>query len=153
MHQFDQVATEFLAQNRIAVAGVSATRQTPANGIYRTLRENGYDVFAVNPQAEIVEGDPCYPNMQAITDGVDGVIILTNPENSLDVVKDCVAAGVKRVWMHDNTFLPSSVSQEATELGRANGITVIDGGCPLMFFDIGHKCMKWMLGVMGRLPA
>ena len=153
MSQFDELAKEFLAQKRIAVAGVSRNESEAANGIYRTLRDKGYQVFAVNPHAETVGNDPCYANMQAIPGGVDGAILVTTPEQSTQVVQDCVAAGVPRVWMHNNTFMPSSVSDEGTAVCRENGIKVIAGGCPMMFFDPFHKCMKWALGMMKRLPA
>ena len=152
MSQFDDLAKEFLAQKRIAVAGVSRNPNETANTIYRTLRNKGYEVFAVNPNADSVEDGPCFTNMQAIPGGVDGAILVTRPEHSTQVVQDCVAAGVPRVWMHNNTFMPSSVSDEGTAVCRENGIKVLAGGCPMMFFDPLHKCMKWVLGKMGRLP-
>ena len=153
MSQFDELAQEFLAQKRIAVAGVSRSSSEAANGIYRTLRDKGYEVFAVNPNAETVEDDPCYASMQAIPGGVDGAILVTNPEQTTQIVQDCVTAGVPRVWMHNNTLMPSSVSDEGTAVCRENGIKVIAGGCPMMYFDPFHKCMKWVLDKMGRLPT
>lgn len=152
MTTFNDLAQEFLAQERIAVAGVSRTPQNAANGIYKKLRETGHQVFALNPHVDTIEDDPCYPNLQAIPGGVDGVIIITKPEVTEQVVQDAVAAKTPRVWMHNNTFMPSSVSDKATAVCRENGITVIDGGCPMMFFDPFHKCMKWVLGATGRLP-
>ena len=152
MSPFKTKAEEFLAQERIAVAGVSRTRQDAANVIYKKLRDTGHQVFAVNPMADEVEGDVCYPNMQAIPGGVDGAVIVTKPELTEQIVQDCAEAGVSRVWMHNNTFMPSSVSETAVQFCRDNNITVIDGGCPMMFLDFGHKCMRWMLGAMGRLP-
>ena len=154
MSQFNSNAKEFLAQDRIAVAGVSrAKTDAAANGIYRALRESGHHVFAINPKAEEVEGDPCYPNVQSIPGGVDGVVIVTRPELTEQIVADCVQANVPRVWMHNNGFMESSVSQAAVEACRENKIVVIDGGCPMMFLEFGHKCMKVVLGIMGRLPA
>ncbi len=152
MSKFDDLANEFLAQEHIAVAGVSRSSSEAANGIYRTLRDKGYQVYAVNPNADTVEGDTCYPNMQTVPHKLDGAILVTAPEISEAVAADCVEAGVPRVWMHNNTFLPSSVSDKATAVCKENNITVISGGCPMMFFDTGHKCMKWILGVTGRLP-
>ena len=152
MNTFNTKAEEFLAQERIAVAGVSRTKKDAANTIYCKLRDTGHQVFPINPSADIVEGDTCYANVQAIPDGVDGVVIVTRPELTEQVVRDCAEAGVPRVWMHNNTFLPSSVSETAVAFCRENDITVIDGGCPMMFLDFGHKCMRWMLGVMKRLP-
>ena len=153
MSTFDVIAKEFLAQERIAVAGVSRTRQDAANLIYKKLRETGHDTFAINPNASTIEGDPCYQSLQDIPGGVDGVVIITKPEITEQVVQDAVAAGVPRVWMHNNTFMMSSVSDTAVKYCQDNNVQVIAGGCPMMFFDFGHKCMKWMLGVMKRLPA
>ncbi len=154
MSSFNELANEFLSQKRIAVAGVSRDEKQTANAIYKVFRDKGYEVFAINPNMTATPaGDPCYPNVQAVPGGVDGMMIVTSPAATEQVVQDCVAAGVPRVWMHNNTFAPSSVSDEATAVCRANNIVVIDGGCPMMFFDFGHKCMKWVLGAMGRLPA
>ena len=154
MSTFNAKAKEFLAQDRIAVAGVSrAKTDAAANGIYRQLRESGHQVFPINPKAEEVEGDKCYPNVQSIPGGVDGVVIITRPELTEEIVRDCVEANVPRVWMHNNTFMESSVSETAVETCRENDIVVIDGGCPMMFLEFGHKCMRVMLGMMRRLPA
>ncbi|MFQ5435182.1 MAG: CoA-binding protein, partial [Anaerolineae bacterium] len=89
--KFKEKASDFLAQERIAVAGVSRKGQETANLIYRKLRDTGRQVFAVNPHANVVEGDMCYPDMQSIPGGVDGVVIVTRPELTAKIVEDCVA--------------------------------------------------------------
>ncbi|NJN43560.1 MAG: CoA-binding protein [Anaerolineae bacterium] len=61
MSTFDTLAQEFLAQKRIAVAGVSRNSQQTANMIYKTFRNKGYKVFPVNPNADTIEGDPLLP--------------------------------------------------------------------------------------------
>lgn len=152
MSTLNQKAKEFLAQERIAVAGVSRTEQDTANLIFRKLRETGHQVFPVNPNARTVEGVNCYPDLKSIPGGVDGVVIVTRPDITEQVVRDAAQAGVKRVWMHDNTFMGGSVSGEAVAFCEEKGITVIAGACPMMYLDFGHKCMRWMLGMMGRLP-
>lgn len=152
MSTFKAAAHDFLAQPRIAVAGVSRTRQDASNSIYKALRDLGRQVFAVNPNADTVEGDKCYHSVKDIPGGVDGVVIVTRPEITEKVVHDCAEAGVKRVWMHNNTFAQSSVSDEAVAFARSQGMTVIAGACPMMFLDSGHKFMRMVLGVMGRLP-
>lgn len=146
---------DFLAQRRIAVSGVSRTRDDAANLLYRKFKEEGYEVFAVNPKAESFDGDPCYPSLQAIPGGVDGVVIVNKPEVAAQVVRDAAAAGVRRVWMHHGLpFLPSSVSDEGVAYAQEHGIDVIAGACPNMYCapDFAHKCMKWMLKVTGSMP-
>lgn len=54
-------ASAFLAHERIAVTGVSRKAQGHgSNAVYKRLRDRGYEVFAVNPNADEVEGDRCY---------------------------------------------------------------------------------------------
>ena len=149
---------EFLAQKRIAVAGVSRNNsQHPAgNLIYRRLKTTGHDVFAVNPQMRTFEGDRCYPDLQSIPGGVDGVVIITRPETTERIVHDCNDAGVPRVWMHQSLGKGSSVSSEAVEYCREHGISVIAGACPMMYgdgADFGHTCMRWILRITGGLPT
>jgi hypothetical protein len=150
-----QAAADFLAQERVAVAGVSRNPQGHgSNIVYQRLRDRGYEVFAVNPNADEIEGDRCYPDLGSIPGGVDAVVIGTSQDNAAAVMRDVVAAGVKRVWMH-RSFGPGSVSDEATRFGRENGVVVIDGGCPLMFdptADFGHKCMRPVMSLMGAVP-
>jgi len=147
-------AEEFLAQRRIAVAGVSRDSKQPANLIYRRLRDAGHDVFPVNPNAEEVEGDRAYPSVTAIPEGVDGVVVVTTPEVALRVVDDCAEAGVPRVWLHRGMG-PGSTSPDAVARCREHGIRVIPGGCPNMFgetSDPGHRFMCRMLTVTGKVP-
>lgn len=153
MTKLIEVVEEFLAQKRIAVAGVSRSGADASNAIYKKLKTHGYEVFPINPNAEEVEGDRCYPNLQAIPGGVNGVVIAAHPNVAGQIVRDCTEAGVSRVWMH-RSFGQGSVSDEAVDYCRQHNITVIPGGCPMMFCepDIAHKCMRWFLGVTGGLP-
>lgn len=148
--------TDFLAQRRVAVAGVSRRpAEHSGNAVYKRLRDRGYDVFPVNPNADVIEGDACFHDLASIPGGVDAVVAATNPADTEAVVRECVRLGIGRVWMH-RSFGNGSVSASAVEAARAAGITVIVGGCPLMFgptADLGHKCMRWVLKVAGRAPT
>ena len=154
MATLKQAVDDFLARKRIAVVGVSRSPNEAANLVYRTLRKAEYEVFAVNPNADEVEGDRCYHNLASIPGGVDAAVIATPPAVSESVVRECAERGVTHVWMH-RSFGEGSVSPAAAKFGREKGITVIEGGCPMMFLpgtDIGHKCMRWVLNLTGRLP-
>ncbi len=149
----EDAVRDFLEQKRIAVAGVSRSKDQAANAIYKKLRASGYRVFAVNPKTESVEGDACYPSLSAIPAGVDGVVIATHPDAAPDVVRECTELGIGRVWMH-RSFGRGSVSSEAVALCREHDIRVIPGACPMMYcapVDGGHRCMRWLLGVFGGL--
>ncbi len=147
MQSITEAASAFLANKRVAVTGVSRTpKQHGSNVVYRRLRERGYEVFAVNPNAHQVEGDRCYPDLVSIPGGVQAVVIGTRPEIAEDTMRECAELGIKQVWMHRG-FGAGSVSVAATDYGRQHGITVIDGGCPLMFAptaDFGHRIIRFI---------
>jgi predicted CoA-binding protein len=155
MPKIKQAAAEFLANKRIAVTGVSRKPQGHgSNFVYQRLRDRGYEVFAVNPNAQEVEGDQCYPDLRSIPGGVEAVVIGTRPEIAATTMRECAELGIKYVWMH-RAFGAGSVSDPATEYGRQQGIRVIDGGCPLMFdptADPGHKAMSLVFTLTGKVP-
>jgi predicted CoA-binding protein len=141
----EEAASAFLSNRRVAVTGVSRTpKEHGSNSVYCRLRERGYEVFAVNPNAERVEGDRCYRDLASIPGGVQAVVIGTRPQIAEDTMRECAELNIKHVWMHRGPG-SGSVSAAATEYGRQHGITVIDGGCPLMFgptSDFGHRVMR-----------
>jgi predicted CoA-binding protein len=149
MQSIKDAASAFLANRRVAVTGVSRTAKGHgSNLVYQRLRQRGYEVFAVNPNADQVEGDRCYPDLRSIPGGVQAVVIGTRAEVAEDIVRQCAELGIKQVWMHWGAG-DSSVSDAATKYGREHGMTVIDGGCPLMYgptADLGHKMMRFALG-------
>ncbi len=154
MSTLRQAVDDFLAQRRIAVAGVSSQKVDAGNFVFRKLRDAGYEVFPTNPRATEVEGTACFPDLASIPGGVDAVVTATAPAATLEVARECVALGIQRLWMH-RSFGAGSVSDEAIALCREHGIRVIPGGCPMMFcapVDVPHRCMRFVLKLTGGLP-
>ena len=155
MGTMKETATEFLAHKRVAVTGVS--RQPANHGsnvVYKRLRERGFEVFAVNPNADAVEGDRCYADLKSVPVDLEWVVIGTRPETAEDTMRECVDLGISRVWMH-RSFGEGSVSDAATAFGLEHGVQVIDGGCPCMYdpvADPAHKVMRTMLQLTRKLP-
>ncbi len=158
MAKLDTMVQDFLAQKKIAVVGVSDKRETGCNLAYNKFKENGYQVFPVNPRISTFNGATCYPDLKSIPDKPEAVFILASPKVTDQIVQQCVDLGVKHVWMHCMMGTKpglaagmTSVSQEAVELCKANGITVIPGACPNQFLkpDFGHKMMRGMWRLFG----
>jgi len=160
MTNIDHLVSDFLAQKTIAVVGVSDKRETGANRNYKTFKQRGYQVYAVNPRISVFDGSPCYPDLKSIPEKLDAVFMLTSPKVTEHVVQQCVDLGIKHVWMHclmgtkpGLSAGSTSVSPSAVEICKANGIAVIPGSCPSQFLeaDFGHGLMRRMWNMFGFL--
>lgn len=155
MANLPEPVAEFLAGKRFVVAGVSRNAAQPANAVFRKLHAAGYEVVPVNPNVADIEGVRCYPDVGSVPGPIDGAVIVTHPDVSAGVVRQCAERGVRRVWLH-RSFGDGSVSDAALRESEALGIACIVGGCPLMYcrpVDLGHRCMRWVLRWQGRVPG
>lgn len=158
MNKLDFLVDDFLAQKKIAVVGVSDKRETGCNLAYKNFKENGYQVYAVNPRITSFDGETCYPDLASIPEKPDAVFLLTSPKVTEQVVQQCVDLGIKYVWMHCLMGTKpglaagmTSVSQDAVRMCRDNGIAVIPGACPNQFLkpDFVHGLFRVMWRTIG----
>lgn len=155
MNRLPPKIEEFLAETSIAVAGVSRNPHQPANAIFKKLQKSGHRTYAINPNAAVIDGETCYPDIASLPEPVGAVMIATHPNVSTDIVRQCAGAGIKHVWFH-RSFGDGSVSQEAVHEGEKHGMNCVVGGCPMMYcepVDFAHKCMKWILKMQKRVPV
>ena len=126
----------FLDQENVAVVGVSRNPKDFANAVYRHLRDDGRGrtLYAVNRAADgaELEGRPSYRSLSDVPDPLDGVLVMVPAAAAAEVVRDAVARGVPRVWLHKGGG-PGAVSDEAVAVAREAGVELVDGACPMMF--------------------
>jgi len=138
---------EFMSQSVLAVAGVSRDSRKFGNVVYKELRSKGIRVLAINPNAQTIEGDPCYPSLKALPEKAGGLVVCTQPAVSEQVVREAAEAGICRVWLQQG-----SESRTAIQFCQDHGINVISGECVLMyqpntaFFHKFHKFFKEAFG-------
>jgi len=141
---------EFLSGKRIAIVGLSHEPADFSCAILEKLEVAGFEVFGVNPKLEADPEQRRYKDLRSIpVRPVDGVLLTTPPDAALEIAKECADLGIPRVWMHQG-FGQGSTSTDATVFCKANGIHVIDRGCPMMFVepvDFFHKTMRWCKGL------
>lgn len=145
---------EFLAQERIAFIGVSRERNDFSRSLFREFCNRGYDVVPVNPEAADIEGRFCFAQVQNITPSVDGALLMTSPEMTDKVIRNCAEAGIRRVWLY-RRMGAGAVSESAIEFCQANGIDVVPGYCPFMFFPnipLLHKAHNILMKLAGKYP-
>lgn len=158
MSKLDTLVQDFLSQKKIAVVGVSDKRETGCNLASKKFKENGYQVYAVNPRMTTYDGEACYPDLKSIPEKPDAVFILTSPKVAEQIVQQCVDLGIKHVWMHCLMGTKpglaagmTSVSPDAVRVCHENGITVIPGACPNQFLkpDFAHALARAIFRTMG----
>lgn len=145
-----QTIDEFVALKTIAVVGVSREPNKFGNMIYRELKKRGKKVYAVNPAADMLEGDRCYAGLGALPEKVDGVVIVVPPARSLDVIRDAAKAQIGYVWLQQG-----SNSLEGEKLCEELGVKFVSGECIFMYsqpVESIHKFHRCLRRIFGGLP-
>jgi len=145
---------EFLALKRIAMVGVSRDPVSFSAKLFEELCRHGYDVVPVNPNTAGMQGRGCFARVQDIYPAVEGALLMTSPEATEAVVRDCADAGIGRVWMY-RAGGKGAVSEKAVAFCREHGINVVPGECPLMFLPDAasfHRFHGLLRKITGRYP-
>ncbi len=124
----DKAIQDFIQAKRVAVVGVSRTGKKFGNSIVTELKQRGYQVFIVHPEAKEIGGDTCYPNLAALQGKIDSVLICLPPQKSEAVLREAAAIGITRVWLQQGAQSPAALAA-ANELG----IHPVVGKCILMY--------------------
>ena len=124
----DNLIDEFLERRNIfAVVGASRDRRKYGHQVYRDLRNAGYNVYPVNPSADAILGDKCYPTLESLPEKPQVVDLVVPPKVTNQIVKICKNLGIEKVWMQ-----PGSESERAISFCRKEGIEVIHGVCAMV---------------------
>lgn len=145
---------DFLAQPRFAIVGVSRQPKDFSRALFCEFRDRGYEAVPVNPEADEIDGQPCFHSIFDVNPPIDSVLLMTSPAVTEAVVHDCAAAGVKRVWMY-RAGGQGAVTADAVKLCESNGISVIPGECPFMFLPGGawfHRAHGLLKKITGSYP-
>ncbi|MES1240807.1 MAG: acetate--CoA ligase family protein [Acidobacteriota bacterium] len=120
----------------IAVIGASRRRDSLGFSLLHNLVVNEFTgaIYPVNPGAKAIHSLKCYPSVEAIPDPVDLAVILVPRLKVEDVVKECIAKGVRGLIVITAGF--SEVGEEGAErerrlrdLVRAAGVRMIGPNC------------------------
>ena len=110
----------------IAVVGLFPDPRRDSHRVAKYLQDQGYSIIPVNPMAEEVLGQKCYPDLSSIPDPIDMVDIFRRSEHVLPLVEEAIQVGVKYIWMQDGV-----VNDEAAELARSAGLPVVMNNCTM----------------------
>jgi len=141
---------DFYSFRKLAIVGVSRSGKKFGNSATKELTKRGYIVYPVNPNADNVDGNKCYRNLNNLPEKVEGAVIIVQPHESGKVVREAKAAGINNIWLQQG-----SQSEDAINYCNNNGMNVVYGECILMFSEpVGgfHKFHRTINKVLRELP-
>jgi uncharacterized protein len=140
----------FVSQKTLAMAGLSRNEKAFSATVKKELSLRGYRIMPVNPNAESIGGERCYPSLAALPEKVGGVLVMTAPAQTEQVVREAAAQGIKRLWLQQGAQSPAALA-----LAKEKGLQVVSGKCILMFAEPVtslHGVHRWFAKTFGQLP-
>ena len=122
-----ELIKEFMAQKKIAVVGATNNTEKYGNQIFKNLRARGYEVYAVNPNLEELEGTKCYSAIADIPVKVDVVDFVVPPKVTEVTLQECKRLGLNRIWLQ-----PGSESEAAVAYCHENSLKVVHDVCVML---------------------
>jgi len=140
----------FLNCKIIAVAGASRKEKSFSASVIVHLRAIGYTVLSINPN--FVENNIERNEFKSVKDlpkGVNNLLVLTNPSQTLSVVKSAVERGIKNIWVQQKSETP-----EVIALCSTSKVNLIYNQCIFMFSQPEgmHKFHYRLKKLFGAVP-
>jgi uncharacterized protein len=129
---------EFVEEKRVALVGASRSGKKFGNTILTELKDRGYQVWIVHPEAQEIDGERCFPSLSALKGEVDRVIICLPPHQAVQALREAVEAGMSKIWLQQG-------ADSAEVLAEANrlGVNPIKGRCILMYAQPVRSIHAW----------
>jgi predicted CoA-binding protein len=140
----------FLSPKKLAIVGASRNPKKFGRVVYDSLKEKGFTVYGVNPNAEKLNGDPCYRDIASLPPDVDRVLIVTPPEKTAENISMALDRGIRNIWIQQR-----SDTGEALELLKDKEVNLIHNQCILMYaapVNGVHKFHRFLNKVFGKYP-
>ena len=143
----------FVEDGKVGLIGASRDPGKWGTQILRELTAKGVEVFPVHPEADEISGRVCARSVRDLPADVRGLIVSVRPEASVRAARECVEAGIDRVWFQRGVG-KGSATPEAVALCREAGVAVVHGVCPFMYYPPAgfHRAHFWLKKVLGGLP-
>src|SRR5688572_32821424 len=101
----------------VAIVGASPNPARSSYFVATYLKQSSdYELYFVNPNATEILGQPAYPNLAALPEVPDIVVVFRRGSDIPSVIDDVVAVGAKTIWVQLGIW-----NQDAAYDGEARG--------------------------------
>ena len=121
---------EFIETKTYAIAGVSRDRKKFGNYVFRKLKEKGYQLYPINPNATEIDGSDCYADISALPADVTHLVVITPKNQTLQVVEAAVNRGIQNIWVQQ-----SAETREVMDFARDKANNFIFKKCIMMYAE------------------
>ena len=147
----NQAIQDFVGCRSIAVVGASRGGKKFGNVAAKELQTRGYQVFVIHPEAQEIDGQPCYPNLSALASRgeVDAVLISVPAAQAAAVMREAASLGIRHVWLQQGAESP-----ELLALGQELDLSLVSKKCVLMYAPPVKSYHGWHRGfvkLVGKL--
>lgn len=145
-----QQIDEFFNGKLIAIAGVSRNPKKFGFTVFKELRDKGYTILPVNPNADSIDGVKCYKDIESLPDKVESMLIITPKEQTDDLLRDGIKKGIKNIWVQQ-----MSDTRDTLKIAEEYDKEIIFGKCVFMFSEPVasiHKFHRSLVKIFGGLP-
>lgn len=118
----------FYNSERIAFVGVSRDKKKFSKYVFDQLRSKDYKLVPINSQADEIDGEKCYRSLSELEYKPKSIIIMTKPEQTLDVLKQAVELGINNIWIQQQ-----AESKEVMEYAQQSNVNIITKKCIMMY--------------------
>lgn len=141
---------KFFAPRKIAIAGASRSTKKFGGSIFKELREKGFVLYPINPNADEIQGVKCYRSVDELPADVEHLFIVTPKEETESVAQAAIRKGMKMIWIQQKSDTP-----EAVKIIEEAGIPLIYKRCIMMFADpvkSVHAFHRFFVKAFGSYP-
>lgn len=141
---------DFMAQEHIAIVGVSANEKKFGNTLVKELKAKNYNLYPVHAEMDSVHEIKCYKTIAELPEKVTGVIICTKPEKTPELVKLVLDKGIRHIFLQQG-----AQNDEAIQRALDRGANIIHRKCVLMFAEPVtsiHKFHRGLSKLFGAYP-
>lgn len=141
---------KFLEPRKIAIAGASRNPKKFGGAVLKELKEKGFTLYPVNPNADEIQGLKCYRTVLDLPDDVNQLFIVTPRQETKAVVDAAIQKEMKMIWIQQKSETP-----EAVKAVEDAGIPVIYKKCIMMFADPvkgPHNFHRFFVKLFGGYP-
>jgi hypothetical protein len=141
---------DFLEPKKLAIAGVSRNPKKFGYAVFQELKKNGYSVYPVNPNTDVIDGQKCYAAVSDLPEEVKHLLILTPKKETDAVLREAINKGISRIWVQQ-----MSETADTIRIAEEFHVELISKKCIFMFAEpvAGiHSFHRTLMKIFGRLP-